>query len=253
MNAICTQNLSVALAQSEILSGINLQIRKGAWTSIVGPNGSGKTTLLKALAGLLEHQGQVILPSFEATQKSRFQKAQHLAWMGQQETGGEDMSVYDVAMLGRIPYRSWLSAPTQEDRQCVKHALEMTHAWDLRTRALGELSGGERQRVLLARVLAVQSEIVLMDEPLSNLDPPHQVDWLNLVKELVSQNRTVISVLHEVSMALLSDELVVMDQGKILHQGLVNDRVTHQAIESVFDNRIQVQQVAGRWIALPKI
>jgi iron complex transport system ATP-binding protein len=92
-----------------------------------------------------------------------------------------------------------------------------------------------------------------MDEPLSNLDPPHQVDWLNLVKELVSQNRTVISVLHEVSMALLSDELVVMDQGKILHQGLVNDRVTHQAIESVFDNRIQVQQVAGRWIALPKI
>jgi iron complex transport system ATP-binding protein len=135
----------------------------------------------------------------------------------------------------------------------VKHALEMTHAWNLRTRALGELSGGERQRVLLARVLAVRSEIVLMDEPLSNLDPPHQVDWLNLVKELVSQNRTVISVLHEVSMALLSDELVVMDQGKILHQGLVNDRVTHQAIESVFDNRIQVQQVAGRWIALPKI
>jgi iron complex transport system ATP-binding protein len=99
----------------------------------------------------------------------------------------------------------------------------------------------------------VESEIVLMDEPLSHLDPPHQVDWLHLVKQLVAEHKTVVSVLHEVSMALLSDEILVMDQGQIRHQGLVSDRLTHQAIERVFGNRIQIQHVAQRWVALPLI
>jgi iron complex transport system ATP-binding protein len=253
MNSICTQDLAVVLGHKEVLRHINIQIKKGMWTSIVGPNGSGKTTLLKVLAGLQACKGAVTFPGFDTQHPSRLQKAQYLAWMGQEQAGGDELSVYDVAMLGRIPHRSWLSAPSQKDHQAVKKALQMTHAWDWRYRRLGELSGGERQRVLLARVLAVESEIVLMDEPLSHLDPPHQVDWLHLVKQLVAEHKTVVSVLHEVSMALLSDEILVMDQGQIRHQGLVSDRLTHQAIERVFGNRIQIQHVAQRWVALPLI
>src|SRR5690606_8428424 len=101
----------------------------------------------------------------------------------------------------------------------VEQALRATQAWDWRHRALGQLSGGERQRVLLARLLAVQAQVLLMDEPLANLDPPHQADWLLLVRALVVQGTTVVSVLHEVSLALQADDMVVMAAGRVLHHG----------------------------------
>jgi iron complex transport system ATP-binding protein len=261
VNAILAHHVGVQLSHASgdhlVLSHINLEIKSGKWTSIVGPNGSGKTTLLKVLAGLMEHQGEVIWPAWQAQfndpSKDQSSKAQFLAWMGQQQPGGDDLSVYDVAMLGRIPHLSWLDAPSERDHQAVRRALEQTQAWEWRQRRLGELSGGERQRVLLARVLAVESEVVLMDEPLSHLDPPHQVDWLHCVRSLVGQGKTVVSVLHELSMALMSDELLVMKGGRIHHQGPVHERATHQAIEAVFEHRIQIQPLGERWIAWPII
>jgi len=131
--------------------------------------------------------------------------------------------------------------------------LRATQAWDWRGRALGQLSGGERQRVLLARALAVEAEVLLMDEPLANLDPPHQADWLLMVCSLVASGKTVISVLHEISFALQADELVVMDKGRVTHQGACSDALTHRALESVFDQRIAVHHLAGQWLALPRI
>ena len=128
-----------------------------------------------------------------------------------------------------------------------------THAWDWRGRALGQLSGGERQRVLLARALAVEAEVLLMDEPLANLDPPHQTDWLLLVKARVANGKTVISVLHEISFALQADEVVVMANARVTHQGACSDATSHRAIETVFDQRIAIHQLAGQWVALPKI
>ncbi|MFZ2389736.1 MAG: ATP-binding cassette domain-containing protein, partial [Polaromonas sp.] len=135
----------------------------------------------------------------------------------------------------------------------VERALRATQAWDWRGRPLGHLSGGERQRVLLARALAVEAEVLLMDEPLANLDPPHQTDWLLMVRELVASGKTVVSVLHEISFALQADELVVMNHGRITHQGACSDAGTHRALEDVFDHRIAVHHLAGQWIALPKI
>jgi iron complex transport system ATP-binding protein len=135
----------------------------------------------------------------------------------------------------------------------VELALRATQAWDWRARPLGQLSGGERQRVLLARALAVQAEVLLMDEPLANLDPPHQADWLLLVRELVRQGKTVVSVLHELSLALQADELVIMAGGRLTHQGACGDAATHRALEAVFGGRIHIQRVADQWISLPKI
>ena len=118
---------------------------------------------------------------------------------------------------------------------------------------MGQLSGGERQRVLLARALAVEAQVLLMDEPLANLDPPHQTDWLLLTKALVASGKTVVSVLHEISFALHADELVVMADGRVTHQGACGDSATHRALEEVFDYRITVHSLAGQWVALPKI
>jgi len=251
--AIDARSVSASLGHVEVLHGISLALPAARWTSIVGPNGAGKSTLLKVLAGLLPHQGDVaLLGQPLATLRAR-ERARQMSWLGQNEASADDLTAYDVAMLGRLPHQAWLAPPSEADHAAVERALRATHAWDWRGRALGQLSGGERQRVLLARALAVEARVLLMDEPLANLDPPHQTDWLLMVRHLVAAGKTVVSVLHEISFALQADELVVMAQGRVTHQGACNDGTTHQALEQVFDHRIAVQQLAGQWIALPKI
>ena len=251
--AISARNICANLGNVEVLHDISLQLPLARWTSVVGPNGAGKSTLLKVLAGLLPHRGEVALLGHPATTLNARARARQLSWLGQNEASADDLTAYDVTMLGRLPHQPWLAPPSAQDHVAVEHALRTTHAWDWRSRTLGQLSGGERQRVLLARALAVEAEVLLMDEPLANLDPPHQTDWLLTVKALVASGKTVVSVLHEVSFALQADILVVMAQGRVAHQGGCGDAATHRALEAVFDQRIAVHQLAGQWLALPKL
>ena len=249
--AVQTEQLHAVLDGVHILREVCLQIPRGAWTSIVGPNGAGKSSLLKALAGLLDCEGHVRLLGRCVTDISRREKACYLSWLGQSQSAAEDMRVWDVVMLGRLPHQAWLAAPSAADYAAVEQALRDTQAWQWRERSLGQLSGGERQRVLLARALAVHAEILLMDEPLANLDPPHQADWMALVRQLVAQGKTVISVLHEISFALQADHLLIMQQGQLIHQGACNNPASHQALREVFEQRISIHSVAGQWVALP--
>ena len=251
--AIGADGISASIGKCSILHGVTLQLPAGRWTSIVGPNGAGKSTLLRALAGLMPCSGSVHLLGRPLAQWHRGERARALSWLGQNEVAADDLTVYDVAMLGRLPHQPWLSAPSEADHAAVEQALRATQAWDWRHRALGQLSGGERQRVLLARLLAVQAQVLLMDEPLANLDPPHQSDWLLLVRALVAQGQTVVSVLHEVSLALQADDMVVMAAGRVLHHGACGDAATHAALEQVFDHRIHVRQLEGMWMALPRL
>ena len=252
--AISACFISAGIGKHQILHGITLPLAAGRWTSIVGPNGAGKSTLLKVLAGLLPHSsGQVLLHGRDLHTWPRRERALQLAWLGQNEAAADDLTVYDVAMLGRLPHQRWLAAPIDADRAAVERALRSTQAWDWRTRALGQLSGGERQRVLLARAVAVQARVLLMDEPLANLDPPHQADWLLLVRELVVRGHTVVSVLHELSMALQADDVAIVAQGRLCHHGAAHDAATHRALEQVFDQRIAIHGVAGQWLALPRL
>ena len=249
--ALKARRLEVSLAGRPVLHGLDLDIAAGEWTSIIGPNGAGKSTLLKALAGLLPVAGHIELrgqPLYSLPARTR---ALQMAWLGQNESTGDDLKVWDVAMLGRLPHQSWLSASSPADYAAVEQALRCTQAWEWRERALGQLSAGERQRVLLARALAVQAQVLLMDEPLANLDPPHQADWLQLVRSLVAQGRTVVSVLHEITMALHADTMVVMAQGRITHHGPCADMQTHCAVERVFDHRLAIHALAGQWVAIP--
>ena len=250
-SALTAADLRVRLGDTEALRGITLSLAGGRWTSVVGPNGAGKSTLLKTLAGLLPHSGQVSVHGQALGSLTGPQRARQIAWLGQGEAGGDDLTVWDVAMLGRLPHRGWLAAPSVQDDIAVEAALRATQAWDWRARALGQLSGGERQRVLLARALAVQAQVLLMDEPLANLDPPHQADWLQLVRALVAEGRTVVSVLHEVSMALQSDHLVVLDRGQVRHHGPAADPATHAALLEVFGQRLRILSLDGQWVALP--
>jgi iron complex transport system ATP-binding protein len=249
--AINANSIRASLGNVQVLQGIDLALQAGRWTSIVGPNGAGKSTLLKVLAGLLPYTGEVTLLGQRLTTMPRRLRAQQLAWLGQNEATGDDLTVWDVAMLGRLPHQPWLSGPSETDDIAVEQALRATQAWDWRARSLGQLSGGERQRVLLARALAVQAQVLLMDEPLANLDPPHQADWLSVVRALVRQGKTVVSVLHEISFALHADEMVIMGAGRVTHQGACADIATHRALEHVFEGRIAIHALGQQWVALP--
>jgi iron complex transport system ATP-binding protein len=256
MNALTTHQLRARLGRAEVLHGIDLALPAGRWTSIVGPNGAGKSTLLKLLAGLLPSSGgEVGLLGRPLQQWPTRERARSLAWLGQGEGadgGADDLTAWDVAMLGRLPHRPWLAPPAAVDRDAVEAALRATHAWDWRERPLGELSGGERQRVLLARALAVGAPVLLMDEPLANLDPPHQSDWLATVRGLTAAGTTVVSVLHEIGFALHADYVVVLQAGRVLHAGAPHDAATHQALEAVFDHRIAIRPLDQGWAVVPR-
>jgi iron complex transport system ATP-binding protein len=250
--ALEARDLSVTLGGRQVLKNLDLQIKAGRWTCVVGPNGAGKSSLLRALAGLLPHSGQVHWQGQPMTMLTRQQRALQLSWLGQGEASTLDLRVWDVAMLGRLPHQSWLGASSPNDALMVEAALKATQAWDWRERTLGELSGGERQRVLLARAMAGNAPCMLMDEPLANLDPPHQVDWLEQVHCLLAQGTTVVSVLHEIGMALHADDIVVMGGGEVVHHGAGQDAATHAAIESVFEHRIRIHALDGQWVVLPR-
>ncbi|NKE65628.1 ABC transporter ATP-binding protein [Ramlibacter sp. RBP-2] len=249
--AIAAERLQVARGGTEVLHGVRLALPAGRWTAVVGPNGAGKTTLLKALARLLPYRGEVRLMGREAGAWSGRERARLLAWLGQNEGAAHDLLAWDVVMLGRLPHQSWLGAASAADRTAVEEAMRETQCWHWRERALGSLSGGERQRVLLARALAVRAPLLLMDEPLANLDPPHQADWLRIVRSHVQRGGTAVTVLHEITMALHADDMLVMDGGQVVHQGACSEPATHRALEQVFQGRISVHAIAGQWVALP--
>ena len=253
--AISASQLYLKAGNRCILDHVDLSFAQGQWTAVVGPNGAGKSSMLRALAGLwpAHSSGQVQLLGQPLSSWAGKQRARMLAWLGQNESASEELSSYDVVMLGRLPHQAWLAAPSAHDHAVVEHAMRTTHAWDWRHRPLAQLSGGERQRVLLARALAVQAQVLLMDEPLANLDPPHQSDWMLTVRALVAQGTTVISVLHELGVALQADALLVMRQGQVVHHGACHEAATHAALEAVFDHRVQVREVDGMWTALPRL
>ncbi|HEX2012812.1 MAG TPA: ABC transporter ATP-binding protein [Roseateles sp.] len=234
-----------------ILHRLELAPPPRAWTAVVGPNGAGKSTMLRALSGLLPFDGTLSLQGRPWAQWPARERARRLAWLGQNEASADELSALDVVMLGRLPHQAWLAPASTADREAVERAMRQTQSWDWRARPLGQLSGGERQRVLLARALAVRSPLLLMDEPLAHLDPPHQSDWVRIVRErIAAEDGTVISVLHELNIALQADLLVVMDAGRIVHQGAPHEAATHAALQQVFQHRLLITQLNERWVAL---
>ncbi|CAM3810998.1 ABC transporter ATP-binding protein [Polynucleobacter antarcticus] len=250
-----TRQLTVFRGPCAILSDLNLDIPHGKWTSIIGPNGAGKSSLLQAMAGLLKWDGFITINELHVSSFARKDLAKKIAWLDQGSASadelGDSLSAYDTVMLGRLPHQGWLHLPSEVDHISVKKALQQADAWHLRHRPLQQLSGGERQRVLLARLFTVESDILLMDEPLAYLDPPHQADFLQWQGNLLSQGKTLVTVLHEIHLALRADHLIMLDKGKLHFQGSSQDPKTHQALIALFNGRIRLEKLGDDWVALP--
>jgi iron complex transport system ATP-binding protein len=239
--------------------GVSLALQAGRWVAIVGPNGAGKSSLLTLLAGLrAPDAGSVWLQGRPLATLPAADRARQLAWLSQQgqEAGAEgDIAVRDVVRLGRLPRHGLFGAPDAADEAAVDHALASTETTAFATRRLNALSGGERQRVLLARALAVQAPVLLLDEPATHLDAPHQRALLRTLAALAGQGAAVVAVLHDLTQALAADRVLVMDRGSLVADGAPGDTALHAALLRVFGGAIEIAavQVQGRtrWVAVP--
>ena len=246
------RGLQVKLGRRAVLHGVDAAFSVG-WTAVVGPNGAGKSTLLRALAGLLVPEaGGVRLAGRALADWPVRERGRRMAWMAQTLDAASDLSARDVVMLGRIPHLGLVGEPGPQDEAAVDAAMRATECEAWAFRRLSELSGGERQRVLLARALAVQAPVLLLDEPTAHLDPPHQVALVRLFRRLASDH-AVVTVLHDLNLALQADRLLVLQAGHAVAAGARGDPALHRCLEAVFDGAIRVQSLGSGWIAVPQV
>ena len=252
-NGLQACRVTVALGNTRALCDVSLDLSPG-WTAIVGPNGAGKSTLLRTLAGLqVPDSGEVLLDDRPLAKLPPRARATQIAWLAQQADASGELTVREVVHLGRLPALGLFTAPGASDEARVDAAMRDAECSGWQARRLHELSGGERQRVLLARALAVGAPWLLLDEPTTHLDPPHQVALVRLVRRQVEAGTRVVSVLHDLSLALLADRLVVMQSGRIVAQGARDDTAMHTALLEVFDGAIRIVAVGSRWLAAPNL
>jgi iron complex transport system ATP-binding protein len=250
--ALRAEGLSVALGDTTVLHSVSVELPPG-WTAIVGPNGAGKSTLLRALAGLLPRRaGQVWLQGPPLDDGSPRARARQVAWLAQQGQAHGDLTVRELVQLGRLPHLGLFGAPGPEDERQVDAAMQATECAAWQQRRLQQLSGGERQRCLLARALAVQAPVLLLDEPTTHLDPPHQVAVVRLLQRLGRQG-TVASVLHDLPLALQADQVLLLQRGRVVARGAHDDPRLHAAICEVFEHAVRIQRVGERFVALPHL
>lgn len=246
--------LSVKRQQRVVFADVTVDFHPGQWTAIVGPNGAGKSTLLLSLAGLLTPaHGRVHLQGRDLTLWPNRERAKAMAWMGQGDAVSGELLSWDVVMLARLPTHGLFQGPTPLDEQAVHSALAETEAVEFSCRRIQTLSGGERQRVLLARLLAHEAPVLLLDEPLVHLDPPHQSLLIQALKRRTAQGGTVITVLHELTQALAADRLVVLGPHGVLGDGAPTDPVVQHALLEVFGGAVSIERLSnGRLVALPR-
>ncbi len=240
----------VRLGRREVLRGVSLEAGPG-WTALVGPNGAGKSTLLRALAGLQPLAGgRVVLDGLDLHAAPPAERARHLAWLAQQGDVTGELTVRETVELGRIAHLGLLGTPSAADHATVERAMAVTECAPWQRRRLHELSGGERQRVLLARVLATEAPLLLLDEPTTHLDAPHQLALARLFRRLAHdpvQPRSVLSVLHDLPIALQADRLLILDAGVLCAGGPPADPAVQGALVRVFEGAIRIDtDAAGR-------
>jgi iron complex transport system ATP-binding protein len=232
--AIGTNDVRWSTRGNLIVKGVTIEVRPGSLVGLLGPNGSGKTSLLRLLANMLSpSSGTVEIAGEELRKLDRRRTAQKLAVLTQEATTQFRPLVKDVVMLGRIPHQSGMRGPSENDYAVVKDSLNYVGITHLAERDYPTLSGGERQRAQLARTLAQETPILLLDEPSNHLDVSHQYGLLHTVKDL---GVTTIAALHDLNLAAACcDHLVVLSGGRIVASGAPREVVTSELVDRVWD------------------
>lgn len=232
------KEVSFKYEDSWILNGLSLQACEGEILGVLGPNGSGKSTLLKVMDGALQPQrGEVLLGSRSIFSLSRFDVARQIALVAQEHYFRFAFSVLEIVLMGRFPHLRRLQFESEQDVEIALNALEATNTLHLANRSIHEVSGGEKQRVLLARTLAQEPRVVLLDEPTSFLDLKHKRELFGLIASLSGERKlAVVLVSHDIDLvARYCHRIVMMKDGAILHTGPPEEVLTPEKIEAVYE------------------
>ena len=242
--AVLAQDLSYRIEAQWLLDNVGLRVEKGQMVGLIGPNGAGKSTLLRAISGILRCQdGTVMLEGRDLKAMTTKDVAAGLALVPQIAPYTHGFTSMELVLMGRYPHLGRFQVEGKADEQIARKAMAITETDQFAHRTLDTLSGGERQRVFLARALAQQPRMLLLDEPTSNLDVLHQLIVLGLVRQLVDDGLTAVAAFHDLSMAArYCDKLVVMSGGKVIATGLPEDVLTPRLIETVFKVKAAVYQ-----------
>lgn len=236
-------NINFAFDTAPIIDRLSLNVERGAWLGVIGPNGAGKTTLLKLISGVLRPiDGEINIDDRAIQKFSRNEMARLIAVVPQVSSFTFPFTVSEIVLMGRAPYLKNFGFETAMDIAIAEEAMKRTDIWQFRSRSIDELSGGERQRVLIARALAQEPKILLLDEPTTFLDIKHQLDIMEILTELNKDpGLTIISAIHDVNLAIsYCKTIALLNNGRIFKLGTPAEVVTYSNLKEVFSADVYV-------------
>ena len=242
---IDVHSISFRYQKNWVLQDISFQVGKGEFIGVIGPNGSGKSTLLKVLYRLLSpQQGEVLVEFVPLKRMSRAEIAKRIAVVAQETYPLFPFRVIEIVLMGRSPYLGYLMFESEKDLEIAKKAMKWTEILNFSERPIDELSGGERKRVFIARALAQEPEVILLDEPTANLDIHHQIEFLDLILSLNREKGlTIVMATHDMNIAAeFCDRLILLRQGTIYKMGSPKEVITEENIERVYGCQVLVDQ-----------
>ncbi|MBD3823855.1 MAG: ABC transporter ATP-binding protein, partial [Epsilonproteobacteria bacterium] len=235
------EDLHFSYNKKSVLKGVDFALFKGEVVSLLGPNGCGKSTLIRLMLKLLPAKGSIELASKPLSSYSHKEIAEHIAYIPQYHNVPFNYSVLEMTVMGRISKLGIFASPSQRDFDIARKALIKAGIEDLQNRAFGELSGGQKQLVLLARALAQEVNVFIMDEPVNGLDYGNQIRLLELINSLAKEGYTFLKTTHYPDHALLvSSRVVVMNEGKIIANGAPQEVIHSEMIEEVYGIKAEI-------------
>ena len=249
--AIEIRNISKCYGNKTVVDNVSLTIPAGKITSFIGPNGAGKSTVLSIISRLLSaDSGEVLLNNEPFNHKKSSEIAKQLAILKQSNNITLRLTIEDLVAFGRFPYSK--GHLTADDRQFIDNAIAYMDLHDIRHQYIDSLSGGQRQRAYIAMTLAQDTDYILLDEPLNNLDMKHSVQIMKVLRQLVTElHKTVVIVIHDINFAsCYSDYIIAMKNGKLVQQGEVAHIMQSSVLQDIYDMPIPIQQIDGHQIAV---
>ncbi len=247
------RNISFRRSGRKVLDDISITIEAGELTALIGPNSAGKSTLLEILLGLVKNEtGSILLQQRPLSDFSPTELATTVAYLPQQHETHWPISVYDYVALGRIPHNRFARAASKDDIMQIEQVIDKTDIRHLITRPVTNLSGGELCRVSIARVLAVNADVIMVDEPIAGLDPSHQLSVMQLLKNEAESGRAVVTVIHDLSLACrFCDTLWLLDKGKMVCSGTADKVLTDEHLRQVYQVTSKIIQSSPIKVIMP--
>jgi len=245
------RNVTKKYGNKKVVDNVSVNIEKGKITSLIGPNGAGKSTLLSIMSRIIsKNEGEVFIDGKEISEWESSELAKKISILKQSNHINIRLTIRELVSFGRFPYSE--GRLTSEDWKFVDAAIKHMNLEDIQHKYLDELSGGQRQRAYIAMVIAQDTEYILLDEPLNNLDMKHSVEIMKILRQLVDQfGKTIVIVIHDINFAsCYSDSIIALKDGKIVKTGGVVDIIDEIVLEDIYDMEVSVQDIENRKICV---